>query len=153
MVCQSLKGSSEKPCTSPLLPVCCRLQRETTAPKHTGMNEMCVYHIEDDAWRDSGCSLGLPSSSPSISCRAHQAPTAMLGKHHPPLRKSLVQSARHFLCQKYLEESKRSGEEGSCKAEEAGRHSQPQHGDAQELERHKRVSGLCSPLEPQCWQR
>lgn len=105
-------------------------------------------------WVFSGVpSWAVPHPAAPAEQFPHQAPTPMLGKHHPPLGKSLVQSANHFLCQKYLEESKRSGEEGSCKAEEAGRHSQPRHGDIQELERHKRGSGLCSPLEPQLWQR
>lgn len=125
--------------------------------RHTGMNWMYVP-IKDDGCRGCGCGLGVPSravpppASPAEQS-PHGAPTPVLGKYFPSLRKRLVQSASHFLHQKYLEESKRSGEEGSCKAEEAVRHSQPRHGDARELERHKRMSGLCSPLEPQRWQR
>lgn len=78
---------------------------------------------------------------------------SLFGKHYPSFRKSLGQPESHFLYQKYLEESKRSGEEGSYKAEEAVRHSKPWYGDAQELEKNKRVAGLCSPLEPRLWQR
>lgn len=136
------------------------LQRKTTVPMKHGwqMRFIIISGMMDSktvSWgAQLGCScLGLTQHLLQTGPPTGNPPHSLFGKHYPSLRKSLGQPESHFLHQKYLEESKRSREEGSYKAEEAVRRSKPRYSNVQELERNKRVSGLCSPLEPQLWQR
>lgn len=97
--------------------------------------------------------LGVLSLA-SLQTQPRRAPgSPWAGQRCPSPRHTPGQPERHFLCQKYLEESKRSGVEGSCKAEEALRRSKPRYGDSQGLERDKSLSGLCSLPELHFWQR